>query len=109
MTKTVDIYNRLSSITQEKGLSKETQEEKCREYCTKHCYQVRNIYYENCSAMKAHKRPVFAKMIAEQYKNKADMIIAFSLNRLTRNPYDFEDLNVQNHTIDFEKPCVTWV
>ena len=42
--------------------------------------------------MKAHKRPVFAKMIAEQYKNKADVIIAFSLNRLTRNPYDFEEL-----------------
>ena len=92
MTKTVDIYNRLSSITQEKGLSKETQEEKCQEYCTKHGYQVRNVYYENCSAMKAHKRPVFAKMIAEQYKNKADVIIAFSLNRLTRNPYDFEEL-----------------
>ena len=80
MIKTADAYIRLSSISQEKGLSRETQEEKCREYCKKYGYVIRNIYYENKSAMKAHKRPVFEKMIAEQHKNKADVIISFCLS-----------------------------
>lgn len=87
-----DVYIRLSTKPQEKGMSKEVQEEKCREYCKKHGYIIRHIYYENKSAMKAHKRPVFEKMIAEQYKNKADGIISFCLNRLTRNQYDFEPI-----------------
>ncbi len=101
MSKRADVYIRLSSKPQEKGLSRETQEEKCREYCEKYGYIVRNIYYENKSAMKAHKRPVFEQMIAEQHKNKADVIISFCLNRLTRNPYDFEPLEtlVDKHNI----------
>lgn len=92
MINTADVYIRLSSKPQEKGLSRETQEEKCREYCKKYGYKVRNIYYENKSAMKAHKRPVFEEMIAKQHKNKAEAIIAFCLNRLVRNQYDFEPL-----------------
>lgn len=94
MSKIADVYIRLSSKPQEKGLSKETQEEKCRKYCEKQGYIVHNIYYENKSAMTAHKRPVFEQMIAEQHKNKADVIISFCLNRLTRNPYDFEPLEI---------------
>ena len=106
MIKTAYAYIRLSSISQEKGLSRETQEEKCREYCKKYGYVIRNIYYENKSAMKAHKRPVFKKMIAEQYKNKADVIISFCLNRLVRNQYDFEPLEELVDKLDMKIICI---
>lgn len=106
MNKMADLYLRLSSKPQEKGLSRETQEEKCREYCKKQGYIVRNIYYENKSAMKAHKRPVFEEMIAEQHKNKADVIISFCLNRLVRNQYDFEPLEELVDKLDMKIICL---
>lgn len=106
MNKIADLYLRLSSKPQEKGLSRETQEEKCREYCKKQGYIVRNIYYENKSAMKAHKRPVFEEMIAEQHKNKADVIISFCLNRLVRNQYDFEPLEELVDKLDMKIICL---
>lgn len=106
MIKTADLYIRLSSKSQEKGLSKETQEEKCKEQCKKLGYVVRNIYYENKSAMKAHKRPVFEQMIEEQHKNKADIIISFCLNRLVRNQYDFEPLEELVDKLDMKIICI---
>ena len=106
MIKTADLYIRLSSKSQEKGLSRETQEEKCKEQCKKLGYVVRNSYYENKSAMKAHKRPVFEQMIAEQHKNKADIIISFCLNRLVRNQYDFEPLEELVDKLDMKIICI---
>lgn len=106
MIKTADLYIRLSSKSQEKGLSRETQEEKCKEQCKKLGYVVRNIYYENKSAMKAHKRPVFEQMIEEQHKNKADIIISFCLNRLVRNQYDFEPLEELVDKLDMKLICI---
>ena len=106
MIKTADLYIRLSSKSQEKGLSRETQEEKCKEQCKKLGYVVRNIYYENKSAMKAHKRPVFEQMIEEQHKNKADIIISFCLNRLVRNQYDFEPLEELVDKLDMKIICI---
>ena len=106
MIKTADLYIRLSSKSQEKGLSRETQEEKCKEQCKKRGYVVRNIYYENKSAMKAHKRPVFEQMIEEQHKNKADIIMSFCLNRLVRNQYDFEPLEELVDKLDMKIICI---
>lgn len=87
---TGDIYIRLSSKNQENGMSKETQEKECRKYCETHGIIVRNIYYENKSGMTPYNRPVFYEMIAKQQsKDKADVIISFCINRLTRNQVDF--------------------
>jgi len=85
-----DIYIRLSSKKQEDGMSRETQEKECRKYCKEHGIIVRNIYYENKSGMIPYNRPVFAEMIAKQQtKDRADIIISFCVNRLTRNQVDF--------------------
>ena len=85
-----DIYIRLSSKNQEDGMSKETQEEKCRDYCKKHKLTVRNVYYENCSAITPNIRPVFNKIILnQQTPNKADYLVTYCVNRFTRNHIDF--------------------
>ena len=90
-----DIYIRLSSKKQEDGMSKDTQEEKCREYCKRHNLTVRNIYYENRSGMTPYDRPVFNQMVVnQQTKNKADYIVTFCVNRLTRNHVDFYQAEV---------------
>lgn len=90
-----DIYIRLSSKPQENGMSKETQEKECRKYCKEHGILVRNIYYENKSGMTPYNRPVFYEMIAKQQsKDRADVIISFCLNRLTRNQNDFYPIRV---------------
>lgn len=85
-----DIYIRLSSKSQEDGMSKETQERECRKYCEENGIIVRNVYYENKSAMTPYNRPVFYEMVAKQQsKDRADIIVSFCINRLTRNQVDF--------------------
>lgn len=85
-----DIYIRLSSKSQEDGMSRETQERECRKYCEMHGIKVRNVYYENKSGMTPYNRPVFYEMIAKQQsKDRADVIVCFCINRLTRNQVDF--------------------
>ena len=85
-----DIYIRLSSKSQEDGMSKETQEKECRKYCEENGIIVRNVYYENKSAMTPYNRPVFYEMVAKQQsKDRADIIVSFCINRLTRNQVDF--------------------
>ena len=89
-TPIADIYIRLSSKSQEDGMSRETQERECRKYCETHGITVRNIYYENKSGMTPYNRPVFYEMIAKQQsKDRADVIVCFCINRLTRNQVDF--------------------
>lgn len=95
-----DIYIRLSSKGQEDGMSRETQEEKCREYCQKHNIIVRNICYENKTGITPHVRSVFQNIVDNQKTtNKADFIVVFCLNRLTRNHVDFYEIKetVENH------------
>lgn len=83
-------YIRLSSRNQEDGMSRKTQEKECRKYCEKNGIILRNIYYENKSAIEPYKRPVLNAIIARQKtKDKADIIVTYSLNRLTRNHPDF--------------------
>ncbi len=88
--KIADVYIRLSTKKQEDGMSKETQEKECQKYCEEHGIFLRKIYYENKSGITPYNRPVFYEMIAnQQTKDKADIIICFCANRLTRNHVDF--------------------
>ena len=85
-----NIYLRLSSKKQEDGMSKEIQETECRKYCEKEGIIVKNIFYENESAMIPNNRPVFEDLIARQKtKDRVDVIMVYTLNRLTRNHPDF--------------------
>lgn len=84
------IYIRLSSKKQEDGMSKELQEEKCREFCKKLGMIIQDILYENKSAIHGANRPVFENILARQKtKYKVDVIMVYTLNRLTRNHPDF--------------------
>ena len=85
-----DLYIRLSSKKQEKGMSKTFQIYECKKYCKNKGYKVRNIYYENKSAKTPEKRQVFNELIARQKtKERADVIVVYAVNRLARNPVDF--------------------
>ena len=59
-------YIRLSSKKQEDGMSKEVQEKACREFCKKEGLILKNVYYENKSALRPGKRPVFNEIITKQ-------------------------------------------
>ena len=84
------IYIRLSSKKQEDGMSKEVQEEKCREFCEKEEMVIKDICYENKSALHGSKRPIFEEILARQKtKDRVDVIMVYTLNRLTRNHPDF--------------------
>ena len=84
------IYVRLSSKKQEDGMSKEVQEEKCRAFCEKEEMSVKAVYYENKSALHGSKRPVFEEILAlQKTKDRVDVIMVYTLNRLTRNHPDF--------------------
>lgn len=84
------VYIRLSSKKQEDGMSKELQNEKCCEFCQKAGMTLKSVLYENKSAMYGSNRPVFEKILAQQKtKHKVDVIVVYTLNRLTRNHPDF--------------------
>ena len=84
------IYIRLSSKKQEDGMSKETQEVECRKYCEKEGLNIHQVYYENKSAMFGSFRPVFHEIVARQKTaNKVNVLVFYSINRLTRNHPDF--------------------
>ena len=85
-----DIYIRLSSKSQEDGMSRDTQEKECRKYCKKHGIIVRNVYYENKSALYGSNRPIFKEILeCQKTKDRVDVIMVYTLNRLTRNQPDF--------------------
>ena len=74
-----DIYIRLSSKSQEDGMSRDTQEKECRKYCKKHGIIVRNVYYENKSALYGSNRPIFKEILECQKKKIELMLLWFIL------------------------------
>ncbi len=107
-----DLYIRLSSKPQEKGMSKTFQIKECKKYCKNKGYKVRNIYYENKSAKTPDKRPVFNELIERQKtKDRADVIVVYAVNRLARNHVDFyqirEPIDKYNTEFVFVRECLT--
>jgi len=82
------IYARKSSESEEKQVqSIDAQLDWCKQYAKTHNFDVVDIITEEMSA-KAPWRPGFNKLMQYFAENKADVIISWKLNRLSRNPID---------------------
>lgn len=82
------IYLRKSSESEEKqSQSLEWQKKRCLEYANQYNFEIVKIIEESKSA-KQPWRPWFNEMMCVFWEKKADIIICWSLNRLSRNPID---------------------
>lgn len=90
MTKRVAIYCKVSTIEQaEEGYSIDKQQLKLRQHCESrgnivfYVYEDRGISGKNISG-----RPGLEKLLEYANKNKFDLVLAWKLNRISRNLYD---------------------
>ncbi|EKE21321.1 MAG: resolvase protein, partial [uncultured bacterium] len=82
------MYLRKSTDTEDRQIqSIEDQRRELERYCKQFGILLSLVYQENKSA-KAPGRPEFNRMIADIKKGKADGIICWKINRLSRNPVD---------------------
>ena len=82
------IYIRVSSEQQEKGLSLETQLERCIEYCREHGYIVdeQYIYREVMTGIVYRERPKLTELRAAAKKRQFQVVVVFELDRFARDP-----------------------
>lgn len=86
---TCAIYARVSSKSQLDGMSIATQIEKTKTYAEQKGLIVKQIYSEDASARRPHKRKQFETMVmAQSTENKVDVIIFLMVDRMSRNPVD---------------------
>lgn len=80
------IYARVSTTKQgEDGTSLETQEERCRAHAAAHGYEVASVYREVHSGAELFERPQLTRLRETVRQGDVDIIIAYALDRLTRN------------------------
>ena len=85
----VFIYLRKSTDREDKQqLSLESQRLECESLCTREWFEVIEIFEEVLSAKIEETRPKFQAMIDRCKKWEADGIVAWKLDRLSRNPID---------------------
>lgn len=86
---TCAIYARVSSKSQLDGMSIEAQIEKTKAYAEQKGLIIKQIYSEDASARKPHKRKQFEAMVkAQSTKDKVDVMIFLMVDRMSRNPVD---------------------
>ena len=95
------LYCRKSTDTDDKqSLSLGSQEKELKELAVKEGYEIVETLFESKSA-KAPGRPVFNEMIKKIKAGKADAILCWKIDRITRNPIDSGQLQwlLQNSII----------
>lgn len=100
------IYIRVSTIDQAiDGFSLEAQTKKANAYCEYKDYSIYEIYTDTSSGKNTVNRPAFNKMIADMKARKFSKIIAYKIDRISRNTVDFltflELINKYDCDIDF--------
>lgn len=82
------IYIRVSSEQQEKGLSLETQLERCIEYCREHDYMVdeQYIYREVMTGVVYRERPELTELRSAAKKHQFQVVVVYELDRFARDP-----------------------
>ena len=79
----VAIYARVS--TDDKGQTTENQLRELREWCANSGHTIATEYIEHESGRKsANQRPRFAAMLSDAHKRKFDLVLVWSLDRLSR-------------------------
>jgi DNA invertase Pin-like site-specific DNA recombinase len=96
------IYTRISQdqIGDAKGVAR--QEEACRQLCAARGYEVVRVEQDNSvSAWSNVPRPAFERALAASRAGECDVIIAWAVDRLTRNMRDLQRLvdNASNHGV----------
>jgi site-specific DNA recombinase len=97
-TKRAVIYCRVSTKEQaEEGNSLVTQEKTCRDYAQKHGYEIVHIYIEQGESAKTIDRTEFQKLLAfcTSKKNNIQAIIAYKIDRISRNTDDYSQIRMQ--------------
>lgn len=85
------IYIRVSSEEQLQNMSLASQETVCREYCSKHGYDVVAVFREEGKSAKTTNRPEFQELIRYclRHKNGVDLVVVHSVSRFSRNTADY--------------------
>jgi DNA invertase Pin-like site-specific DNA recombinase len=80
------LYCRVSTVEQTQNLSLPTQEQACREYCSRHGYDVDAVFVDSESAKTAD-RTEFQRMLEHCRRNKGRLqaVVVYSLTRFSRN------------------------
>ena len=91
--KIAGIYVRVSTEEQSReGFSLKEQEERLKEFCNFKRYEIYKIYKDAGISAKNDKRPAYQEMMSDVKNKNINVIVAFKLDRLTRNVYDIEKL-----------------
>jgi site-specific DNA recombinase len=80
------IYLRVSSAQQEVGFSLDTQEQHCREFAEAHGADSLDIYREVYTGTELWERPQLTALREAIRHHDIDMVIAYSIDRLSRDP-----------------------
>lgn len=84
------IYCRVSSLEQTKNLSLPTQEQACREYASRHGYDVDEIFIDAGESAKTIDRTEFRRLLehCRRGRGRLHAVIVYSLTRFSRNSAD---------------------
>ena len=91
------IYCRVSTKEQvEEGNSLVTQEKICKEYALKQGYSITQIFIEQGESAKTADRPQLQNLLAfcANRKNRVSAVIAYKLDRLSRNTDDYSQIRL---------------
>jgi site-specific DNA recombinase len=87
------IYVRISKDRTGAGLGVARQEEDCRELCVRRGWQVARVYVDNdVSAYSGKPRPAWRELLADLEAGRADAVVCWHVDRLTRSPRELEDV-----------------
>ncbi|AGS70818.1 recombinase family protein [Streptomyces collinus] len=88
----VGIYTRISKDDEAEGLGVARQEEDCRLHCAARGWEVARVYEDNdLSAYKRKTvRPEFRQMLEDLKAGRIDGVVAWDIDRFTRQPRDLE-------------------
>lgn len=87
------LYVRISSDRDDSELGVKRQEKECRDLVARKGWIVVEVYVDNdTSADKGVVRPAWLRMLEDARTGKLDAIVGWSLDRLTRQPREVEDL-----------------
>jgi site-specific DNA recombinase len=96
------LYTRISQDQFGTGAGVARQEEACRQFCAARGYEIVRVEQDNSvSAWSSVPRPAFERALATSRAGECDVIVAWALDRLTRNMRDLQRLidNATNHGV----------
>ena len=96
-TKHAVIYCRVSTKEQaEEGNSLVTQEKNCRDYATKHGYEIDHVFIEQGESAKTADRTELQKLFrfCANKKNQVSVVISYKIDRISRNTDDYSQIRI---------------